>query len=177
MKKRSVPSMKKLGISVLMVFCLMGGIIGAFPAQVQALDLMAIFDVAGPITRGVMSATDAAKEENWDFGKAFTGTFKAIGKEFLDIEDESPGTTVIVNEVDLSEVEMELSNIQKTLQGQSATLAQIQQDMSNNAKNISGQLVKLGEKIDDKTKQQQYYTYLNGYFGFYDQYLRIRCLL
>ena len=65
----------------------------------------------GCVVRGGMNAYETAKEKNWDAGDAFFGTFKSIGKEMLGIGgNESPGSTVIVNQVDLSEVQFELAD-------------------------------------------------------------------
>lgn len=164
--------MKKRMVSLLLALCLLVSLVPAFTPQTQALDLMAIFDVAGNLTRGTMNAVEQAKQEKWNFGEALTGTFKSIGKELLGLEDDkdTPSSTIIVNEVDLSEVELELSKIQGELKKQNLTLTQLKQDMTANTKAISAQLSDLGNKIEDSTKQLQYYTYLNGYFTFYNQF-------
>lgn len=162
--------MKKRIISVLLALCMLVGLAPALTPQAQALDLLSIFDAAGSIVRGSMNAAEQAKQGNWNFGQAFVGTFKSIGKELLGMDDDAPGTTVVVNQVDLSEVELELKNIQSTLKSQSLTLSQIKQDMNSNMQTISAQLSNLSSQIDDKTKQQQYYTYLTNYFSFYNEF-------
>ena len=162
--------MKKRIISVLLALCMLVGLAPALTPQAQAFDLLSIFDAAGSIVRGSMNAAEQAKQGNWNFGQAFVGTFKSIGKELLGMDDDAPGTTVVVNQVDLSEVELELKNIQGTLKSQSLTLSQIKQDMNSNMQTISAQLSNLSSQIDDKTKQQQYYTYLTNYFSFYNEF-------
>ena len=162
--------MKKRIISFLLVLCMLVALVPTVTPQAQALDLLSIFDSAGSIVRGSMNAAEQAKQNNWNFGQAFVGTFKSIGKELLGMDDDAPGTTVVVNQVDLSEVELELKNIQKTLKGQSLTLSQIKNDMNSNMQTISTQLSSLSSQIEDKTKQQQYYTYLTNYFSFYNDF-------
>lgn len=162
--------MRKRIVSLLLALCLLVGLVPALTPQAQALDLLGIFDSAGSIVRGSMNAAEQAKKENWNFGQAFVGTFKSIGKELLGMDDDAPGTTVVVNQVDLSEVELELKNIQSTLKSQSLTLSQIKQDMNSNMQTISAQLSNLSSQIEDKTKQQQYYTYLTNYFSFYNEF-------
>lgn len=163
--------MKKRTLSLLLALCITLGMIPLMAPQTEAFDLLAIFDAAAPVVRGAINAADQAKEENWDFGKAITGTFKSIGKELLDMgDDDASSSTVIVNEVDLSEVELELANIQSTLEGQSLTLTQIKSEMNSNMQSISSQLTSLSEQISDSTTQLQYHNYLTQYFSFYNEF-------
>ena len=169
MKKR----IRKQITSLLLVLCMLAGIIApAYQAQARRLDLLSMFDVAGSITRGAQSALKEAKKDQWNCGQAILGTFKCLGKEFMDLnKDESPGSTVIVNQVNLSGVEKELSTIQSTLQKQQLTLNQLYSTMNANSKDISTQLNALSQKIDDTELRNEYHRYLTNYFSFYNQYL------
>lgn len=163
--------MKKRILSLLLAACLLIGLVPTLAPQAQALDLLTIFDGAGSIVRGAMNAAEQAKSEKWSFGEALAGSFKSIGMELLGIEkDEAPGATIIVEEVDLSEVEMELSKIQSTLQNQNITLTQIKQEMNTNMQTISSELSKLSSKIENESMRIQYHTYLTNFFSFYNQF-------
>ena len=126
----------------------------------------------GCVVRGGMNAYETAKEKNWDAGDAFFGTFKSIGKEMLGIGgNESPGSTVIVNQVDLSEVQFELANIQSSLDKQSISLNKLESDKQKNTEEIKGQIEALGKKIEQTDQKRSYEDYLNNYFNFYNKFL------
>lgn len=118
-------------ISTLLIVCMLAGVAPVTQMQqVEAFDILGIAEKMGCVVRGGMNAYETAKKENWDAGEAFFGTFKSIGKEMLGIgKDESPGSTVIVNQVDLSEVESELASIQNSLNNQSLSLKKLESDM------------------------------------------------
>ena len=169
MKKRT---WKRI-ISTLLIVCMLAG---AAPVtqmqQVEAFDILGIAEKMGCVVRGGMNAYETAKKENWDAGEAFFGTFKSIGKEMLGIgKDESPGSTVIVNQVDLSEVESELASIQNSLDKQSLSLKKLESDMQNNTKDIKDQIEALGKKIEQTDQKRSYEDYLNNYFNFYNKFL------
>ena len=115
-------------ISTLLIVCMLAGVAPVTQMQqVEAFDILGIAERMGCVVRGGMNAYETAKKENWDAGEAFFGTFKSIGKEMLGIgKDESPGSTVIVNQVDLSEVESELASIQNSLDKQSISLKKLE---------------------------------------------------
>ena len=98
-------------ISTLLIVCMLAGVAPVTQMQqVEAFDILGIVERMGCVVRGGMNAYETAKKENWDAGDAFFGTFKNIGKEILGLNNnESPGSTVIVNQVDLSEVQSELA--------------------------------------------------------------------
>ena len=140
--------------------------------QVEAFDILGIAERMGCVVRGGMNAYETAKEKNWDAGDAFFGTFKSIGKEMLGIGgNESPGSTVIVNQVDLSEVQFELANIQSSLDKQSISLNKLESDMQKNTEEIKGQIEALGKKIEQTDQKRSYEDYLNNYFNFYNKFL------
>lgn len=113
-------------ISIFLVVCMLVSITPASTCQVKAagsIDIMDITEKAGVFVRGGMNAYEQAKAEGWNCGQAMLGTLKCIGKEMLGLnENSSPGSTVIVNEVDLSQVESELSEIQTQLNKQNITI-------------------------------------------------------
>ena len=165
--------MKKRTLSLLLALCMMIGMMPFMAPRTEAFDLLSIFDAAGPIVRGAINASEQAKKENWGFGEALAGTFKSIGKEFLDLGDDDkkePASTIIVNEVDLSEVELELANIQSTLNTQNVTLTQIKDSIKSNNDAVTKQLNDLKSQIADSTLQLQYYTYLSKYFEFHNEF-------
>lgn len=124
MKKRA---WKRI-ISTLLIVCMLAGVAPVTQMQqVEAFDILGIVERMGCVVRGGMNAYETAKKENWDAGEAFFGTFKNIGKEMLGIGgNESPGSTVIVNQVDLSEVQSELASIQSSLDKQSISLNKLE---------------------------------------------------
>lgn len=91
-------------ISTLLIVCMLAGVAPVTQMQqVEAFDILGIVERMGCVVRGGMNAYETAKKENWDAGEAFFGTFKNIGKEILGLNNnESPGSTVIVNQVDLA---------------------------------------------------------------------------
>lgn len=93
-------------ISIFLVVCMLVSITPASTCQVKAagsINIMDITEKAGVFVRGGMNAYEQAKAEGWNCGQAMLGTLKCIGKEMLGLnENSSPGSTVIVNEVDLS---------------------------------------------------------------------------
>lgn len=168
MKKRR---WKKKLVSILLVLCMLGGYVPTQTRQVQALDLLSMFDIAGTMTRAGKTAMSQAKKENWSPLKAIPGTFKIIGKELLGLNnDESPGSTVVVNQVDLSQVESQLSDIQNTLKKQNLTLTEMKTEMKSSTEQISEQISELSGQIKDMQQQKKYADYLNGYFSFYNQF-------
>ena len=169
MKKRA---WKRI-ISTLLIVCMLAGVAPVTQMQqVEAFDILGIAEKMGCVVRGGMNAYETAKKENWDAGEAFFGTFKNIGKEMLGIgKDESPGSTVIVNQVDLSEVESELASIQNSLDKQSISLKKLENDMQNNTKDIKDQIEALGKKIEQTDQKRSYEDYLNNYFNFYNKFL------
>ena len=160
-------------ISTLLIVCMLAGVAPVTQMQqVEAFDILGIAERMGSVVRGGMNAYETAKKENWDAGEAFFGTFKSIGKEMLGIgKDESPGSTVIVNQVDLSEVESELASIQNSLDKQSISLKKLENDMQNNTKDIKDQIEALGKKIEQTDQKRSYEDYLNNYFNFYNKFL------
>ena len=160
-------------ISTLLIVCMLAGVAPVTQMQqVEAFDILGIVERMGCVVRGGMNAYETAKKENWDAGKAFFGTFKSIGKEMLGIDgNESPGSTVIVNQVDLSEVQSELASIQSSLDKQSISLNKLESDMQKNTEEIKGQIEALGKKIEQTDQQRSYEDYLNNYFNFYNKFL------
>ena len=169
MKKRA---WKRI-ISTLLIVCMLAGVAPVTQMQqVEAFDILGIVERMGCVVRGGMNAYETAKKENWDAGEAFFGTFKNIGKEMLGIGgNESPGSTVIVNQVDLSEVQFELANIQSSLDKQSISLNKLESDMQKNTEEIKDQIEALGKKIEQTDQKRSYEDYLNNYFNFYNKFL------
>ena len=169
MKKRA---WKRI-ISTLLIVCMLAGVAPVTQMQqVEAFDILGIVERMGCVVRGGMNAYETAKKENWDAGEAFFGTFKNIGKEILGLNNnESPGSTVIVNQVDLSEVQFELANIQSSLDKQSISLNKLESDMQKNTEEIKGQIEALGKKIEQTDQKRSYEDYLNDYFKFYNKFL------
>ena len=160
-------------ISTLLIVCMLAGVAPVTQMQqVEAFDILGIAERMGCVVRGGMNAYETAKKENWDAGEAFFGTFKNIGKEILGLNNnESPGSTVIVNQVDLSEVQSELASIQSSLDKQSLSLKKLESDMQNNTKDIKDQIEALGKKIEQTDQKRSYEDYLNNYFNFYNKFL------
>lgn len=103
--------------------------------------------------------------------QAMLGTLKCIGKEMLGLnENSSPGSTVIVNEVDLSQVESELSEIQTQLNKQNITIINLQQQMKDSTDALSKQIADLSSQIAQADKRKSYESYLNDYFKFYNEF-------
>lgn len=85
-------------------------------------------------------------------------------------ENSSPGSTVIVNEVDLSQVESELSEIQTQLNKQNITIINLQQQMKDSTDALSKQIADLSSQIAQADKRKSYESYLNDYFKFYNEF-------
>lgn len=81
-----------------------------------------------------------------------------------------PGSTVIVNEVDLSQVESELSEIQTQLNKQNITIINLQQQMKDSTDALSKQIADLSSQIAQADKRKSYESYLNDYFKFYNEF-------
>lgn len=109
----------------------------------------------GCVVRGGMNAYETAKKENWGCGEAFFGTFKNIGKEILGLNNnESPGSTVIVNQVDLSEVQSELASIQSSLDKQSISLNKLESDMQKNTEETKVRLKLLVKRLNRQIRNE-----------------------
>lgn len=161
-------------ISIFLVVCMLVSITPASTCQVKAagsIDIMDITEKAGVFVRGGMNAYEQAKAEGWNCGQAMLGTLKCIGKEMLGLnENSSPGSTVIVNEVDLSQVESELSEIQTQLNKQNITIINLQQQMKDSTDALSKQIADLSSQIAQADKRKSYESYLNDYFKFYNEF-------
>ena len=161
-------------ISIFLVVCMLVSITPASTCQVKAagsIDIMDITEKAGVFVRGGMNAYEQAKAEGWNCGQAILGTLKCIGKEMLGLnENSSPGSTVIVNEVDLSQVESELSEIQTQLNKQNITIINLQQQMKDSTDALSKQIADLSSQIAQADKRKSYESYLNDYFKFYNEF-------
>lgn len=161
-------------ISIFLVVCMLVSITPASTCQVKAagsIDIMDITEKAGVFARGGMNAYEQAKAEGWNCGQAMLGTLKCIGKEMLGLnENSSPGSTVIVNEVDLSQVESELSEIQTQLNKQNITIINLQQQMKDSTDALSKQIADLSSQIAQADKRKSYESYLNDYFKFYNEF-------
>lgn len=161
-------------ISIFLVVCMLVSITPASTCQVKAaggINIMDITEKAGVFVRGGMNAYEQAKSEGWNCGQAMLGTLKCIGKEMLGLnENSSPGSTVIVNEVDLSQVESELSKIQTQLNKQNITIINLQQQMKDSTDALSKQIADLSSQIAQADKRKSYESYLNDYFKFYNEF-------
>ena len=161
-------------ISIFLVVCMLVSITPASTCQIKAagsIDIMDITEKAGVFVRGGMNAYEQAKAEGWNCGQAMLGTLKCIGKEMLGLnENSSPGSTVIVNEVDLSQVESELSEIQTQLNKQNITIINLQQQMKDSTDALSKQIADLSSQIAQADKRKSYESYLNDYFKFYNEF-------
>ena len=161
-------------ISIFLVVCMLVSITPASTCQVKAagsINIMDITEKAGVFVRGGMNAYEQAKAEGWNCGQAMLGTLKCIGKEMLGLnENSSPGSTVIVNEVDLSQVESELSEIQTQLNKQNITIINLQQQMKDSTDALSKQIADLSSQIAQADKRKSYESYLNDYFKFYNEF-------
>lgn len=161
-------------ISIFLVVCMLVSITPASTCQVKAagsIDIMDITEKAGVFVRGGMNAYEQAKAEGWNCGQAMLGTLKCIGKEMLGLnENSSPGSTVIVNEVNLSQVESELSEIQTQLNKQNITIINLQQQMKDSTDALSKQIADLSSQIAQADKRKSYESYLNDYFKFYNEF-------
>ena len=161
-------------ISIFLVVCMLVSITPASTCQVKAagsINIMDITEKAGVFVRGGMNAYEQAKAEGWNCGQAMLGILKCIGKEMLGLnENSSPGSTVIVNEVDLSQVESELSEIQTQLNKQNITIINLQQQMKDSTDALSKQIADLSSQIAQADKRKSYESYLNDYFKFYNEF-------
>ena len=75
-------------------------------------------------------------------------------------ENSSPGSTVIVNEVDLSQVESELSEIQTQLNKQNITIINLQQQMKDSTDALSKQIADLSSQIAQADKRKSFQKFL-----------------
>lgn len=163
---------KQRVISILLCVCMLTTVAPATQMnQVEAsFDILSFVEKAGAVVRGGKTAYEKAKNEKWNPGKAFLGTFKCIGQELMGLGDDSPGSTVIVNQVDLSQVENQLAGIQDTLKSQSITLNNLEKQMKDNTDALAKQISDLSSKIDQNDQKKSYENYLNGYFKFYNEF-------
>lgn len=164
---------KRKVVSILLIVCLLAGTVPTAMSRTEAfsLDILSFVEKTGSIINGGKKAYEQAKKEKWSPGKAFFGTFKSIGQELLGIGgDESPGSTVVVNQVDLSQVEKELAGIQDTLKEQNITLNRLEADLKANTDSLAKQIAELGAKIDQTDQKKTYEAYLNNYFEFYNDF-------
>ena len=139
---------KRRIVSMFLVVCMAVGSISVAPKEAKAVDVLSMFDVAGTMVRAGKSAMEQAKKENWSFKDAIGGTFKCIGKELLGInENESPGSTVIMNDVDLSGVESQLYKIQQRLDDQNMTLTALNATMVSNISKTGDALKDIKETL------------------------------
>lgn len=162
---------KRRIVSMFLVVCMAVGTISVAPKEAKAVDVLSMFDVAGTMVRAGKSAMEQAKKENWSFKDAIGGTFKCIGKELLGInENESPGSTVIMNDVDLSGVESQLYKIQQRLDDQNMTLTALNATMVSNISKTGDALKDIKETLDNNTEILKYNTYLVNFCDMYDAF-------
>ncbi len=162
---------KRRIVSMFLVVCMAVGTISVAPKEAKAVDVLSMFDVAGTMVRAGKSAMEQAKKENWSFKDAIGGTFKCIGKELMGLnEDESPGSTVIVNEIDLSGVEAQLAEIQTKLLNNELTLTKLQGTIESNMTSISKELENIKTAITDEAKITRYHSYLSDYWKYYTNF-------
>ena len=116
-------------------------------------------------------------------GQAVGALFKNAAMDFMGKGGDSGGssgggtTTTIINQVDLSVVESSLADINKQLTDQTAAIYQLESTVNQGLSDLSDQLPVISAKIDelkdqvsDSTQLLQYYTYLNTFFDFFNQY-------
>ena len=116
-------------------------------------------------------------------GQSVGALFKNAAMDFMGKGGDSGGssgggtTTTIINQVDLSVVESSLADINKQLTDQTAAIYQLESTVNQGLSDLSDQLSVISAKIDelkdqvsDSTQLLQYYTYLNTFFDFFNQY-------
>ena len=181
--------MKKRILSLLLCFSLLFGV--AVPAMTPQADAI----IGTIIKTGVKMSASIIKscvnvcknQHSYDnVGQAVGTLFKDAAMDFIGMGGSSGGgsgegggttTTTIIQKVDLSLVESSLSDINGTLVKQNEAIYQLESTVTQGVQNLSDQLSVINNKIDqmkdqltNSTQLLQYYTYLNTFFDFYNEY-------
>ena len=169
--------MKKRIISLLLSLALLFGI--AVPNMTPQADAV-IGTVIGTslkmctslVKGGIYACRNGSEYDN--AGQGVLAVFKYAGSDLLGIDfgGSSSGQTqeTVIQKVDLSKVEAELSSISKQLEKNSAAIHQLERTVSNGIASLSQQMESLSGQIQNATLELKYSTYLNTFFEFFNQY-------
>ena len=169
--------MKKRIISLLLSLALLFGI--AVPSMTPQADAV-ISTVIGTslnmctslVKGGIYACRNGSEYDN--AGQGVLAVFKYAGSDLLGIDfgGSSSGQTqeTVIQKVDLSKVEAELSSISKQLEKNSAAIHQLETTVSNGIASLSQQMESLSGQIQNATLELKYSTYLNTFFEFFNQY-------
>lgn len=168
--------MKKRIVSLLLALCLLAGLLPAVTPQADAV----ISTVIGTslkmctslVKGGIYACRNGSEYDN--AGQGVLAVFKYAGSDLLGIDfgGSSSGQTkeTVIQKVDLSKVEAELSSISKQLEKNSAAIHQLERTVSNGIASLSQQMENLSGQIQNATLELKYSTYLNTFFEFFNQY-------
>ena len=168
--------MKKRIVSLLLALCLLAGLLPAVTPQADAV----IGTVIGTslkmctslVKGGIYACRNGSEYDN--AGQGVLAVFKYAGSDLLGIDfgGSSSGQTkeTVIQKVDLSKVEAELSSISKQLEKNSAAIHQLERTVSNGIASLSQQMENLSGQIQNATLELKYSTYLNTFFEFFNQY-------
>ena len=162
--------MKKRIVSLLLALCLLAGLLPAVTPQADAV----ISTVIGTslkmctslVKGGIYACRNGSEYDN--AGQGVLAVFKYAGSDLLGIDfgGSSSGQTkeTVIQKVDLSKVEAELSSISKQLEKNSAAIHQLERTVSNGIASLSQQMENLSGQIQNATLELKYSTYLNTFF-------------
>ena len=121
---------------------------------------------------GIYACRNGSEYDN--AGQGVLAVFKYAGSDLLGIDfgGSSSGQTkeTVIQKVDLSKVEAELSSISTQLDKNSAAIHQLERTVSNGIASLSQQMENLSGQIQNATLELKYSTYLNTFFEFFNQY-------
>ena len=168
--------MKKRIVSLLLALCLLAGLLPAVTPQADAVIRTVIGTSLKMCTSlvkgGIYACRNGSEYDN--AGQGVLAVFKYAGSDLLGIDfgGSSSGQTkeTVIQKVDLSKVEAELSSISKQLEKNSAAIHQLERTVSNGIASLSQQMENLSGQIQNATLELKYSTYLNTFFEFFNQY-------
>lgn len=146
-------SYKKRIVSLLLALCLLAGLLPAVTPQADAV----ISTVIGTslkmctslVKGGIYACRNGSEYDN--AGQGVLAVFKYAGSDLLGIDfgGSSSGQTkeTVIQKVDLSKVEAELSSISKQLEKNSAAIHQLERTVSNGIASLSQQMENLSGQI------------------------------
>lgn len=180
MKQEEEKHMKKRMISLMLTLSILfGAVVPAMTPQADAVIGTIIgtgVKILASVARGCAQSLEDDKAGKYDSkGKAVLGCFTNIGKDLLGMGGSSGGSTTVT--VDLSAVNQSLGEINGQLAANSIAIYQLQDMVAQGVSQLTGQmnslekqLNELGTTVKDSAQRQEYYTYLNTFFEFFNQY-------
>ena len=173
MKKRMISLMLTLSI-------LFGAVVPAMTPQADAVIGTIIgtgVKILASVARGCAQSLEDDKAGKYDSkGKAVLGCFTNIGKDLLGMGGSS-GSSDNLYQVDLTEVNEALAAINGKLDEQQAAIYQVHDTVTNGIQQLTGemsnleaQLSGMSTQIENTAQRQEYYTYLNTFFDFFNQW-------